>query len=159
MALKIDTFSLGLIPRANSQGQTNNKKIFSKKKWNGAGNSIISSAWPNQPYSPIGWYFVSTNYQPIGEYRRVGLVWPCTRNYTIDRPLLSKWDFWIKGPVNSILNSAWPNQTYSHILSYLLIVGGYEMSANRRAVSLSALAISVQGLEIILSPCLLFSLS
>ena len=51
--------------------------------------------------SPIGWYFVSTNYQPIGEYMRVGLVWPCTRNYTIDRPLsencsLKIWDLKIK---------------------------------------------------------------
>ena len=26
--------------------------------------------------SPIGWHFVFTNYPPIGEYRRVGLVWP-----------------------------------------------------------------------------------
>ena len=47
---------------------------------------------------------------------------------------------WQKGPVNSITSSAWPNQTYSHILSYWLIVCGYEISANRRAVSLSALA-------------------
>ena len=46
----------------------------------------------------------------------------------------------LKGPVNSIISSAWPNQTYSHILSYWLIVCGYEISANRRAVSLSALA-------------------
>ena len=46
----------------------------------------------------------------------------------------------IKGPVNSIISSAWPNQTYSHILSYWLIVCGYEISANRRAVRLSALA-------------------
>ena len=37
--------------------------------------------------SLIGWYFVYTNCQPIGEYMRVGLVWPCTTNYTIDRPL------------------------------------------------------------------------
>ena len=27
-------------------------------------------------------------YQPIGEYMRASLVWPCTRNYTTDRPLL-----------------------------------------------------------------------
>ena len=46
----------------------------------------------------------------------------------------------IKGPVNSIISSAWPNQTYSHKLSYWLIVCGYKVSANRRAVSLSALA-------------------
>ena len=37
--------------------------------------------------SPIGWYFVSTNCQPIGVYSRVGLVWPCTRNFTIDSPI------------------------------------------------------------------------
>ena len=49
----------------------------------GNGNSIISSAWPNQTYFaiiPIGWHFVSTNYQPIWKYIRVGLVWPYTRN-------------------------------------------------------------------------------
>ena len=39
---------------------------------------------------------------------------------------------------NSIISSAWPNQTYSPILSYWLIVCRYKMSANRRAVSLSA---------------------
>ena len=37
--------------------------------------------------SPFGWYFVSTKYQPIVENMRVGLFWPWTRNYTIDRPL------------------------------------------------------------------------
>ena len=41
---------------------------------------------------------------------------------------------------NSIISSAWPNQTYSPLLSYLLIVCGYKISANRRAVSLSAFA-------------------
>ena len=48
------------------------------------GNSIICSScimetgkcWQAH-CSPIGWYFASTNYQPIGEYMRVGLVWPC----------------------------------------------------------------------------------
>ena len=35
----------------------------------------------------IGWHFVSTNYQQIGEYRRAGLVWPCPRNYTIASPI------------------------------------------------------------------------
>ena len=66
------------------------------------GNSIICSSciletgkcW--QAYcSPIGWYFVSINYQPIEEYMRVGLVWLCTRNYSIDRPLLSHTCVWL----------------------------------------------------------------
>ena len=39
----------------------------------------------------------------------------------------------------SLITSAWPNQTNSPILSYWLIVCGYEMSASRRA-SLSSLA-------------------
>ena len=46
----------------------------------------------------------------------------------------------LKRPGNSIISSAWPNQTYSHILSYWLIVCVYKMSANRRSLSLSALA-------------------
>ena len=49
-------------------------------------------------------------------------------------------DFKIQRAVNSIISNAWPNQTYSHILSYWLTGCGYEISASRRAVSLSALA-------------------
>ena len=40
--------------------------------------------------SPIGWHFLYTNYQPIGEYRRVGLAWPWTGNYTIASPFYWK---------------------------------------------------------------------
>ena len=46
---------------------------------------------------------------------------------------------YLKGPINSIIFSAWPNQTYSHIHSYWMLVCGYKVSANR-IVSLSALA-------------------
>ena len=41
----------------------------------------------------------------------------------------------LKGAGNSIISGSWSNYSYSPILSYWLIVCGYEMSANRRAVS------------------------
>ena len=50
---------------------------------------LETGKWWQAHCSPICWYLVSTNYQPIGEYMRVGFVWPYTRNYIIDRPLLS----------------------------------------------------------------------
>ena len=52
------------------------------------GNSIISSAWPNQTYSPVLSYWLTFCIHKLSANRRVGLVWPCTRNYTIARPLL-----------------------------------------------------------------------
>ena len=60
------------------------------------------------------------------------------KNSTITNHVLTQ------GGSNSIISSSWPNQTWSPILLYWLIVFGYEMSANRRAVSLSALA-SIQN--------------
>ena len=46
----------------------------------------------------------------------------------------------LNGAVNSIISSSWSNQTYSAINSFWLTVCKYEISANRTAVSLSALA-------------------
>ena len=60
----------------------------------------------------------------------------CPTNTTL---FLSAVNFFRNGASNSIIVSAWQNQTYSFILCYWLIVCGYEMSVNRRAVSLSAL--------------------
>ena len=39
----------------------------------------------------------------------------------------------IKRPGNSIISGVRPNQNYSTLISYWLIVCGYEMLANRRA--------------------------
>ena len=41
---------------------------------------------------------------------------------------------------NSMISSSWPNQTFSLVLSYWMIVCGYEIKPNSRTVSLSALA-------------------
>ena len=53
------------------------------------GNSIISGAWPNQTYYPGLTYWLSFRIHKLSANRRVGLVWHCTRNYTIARPLYS----------------------------------------------------------------------
>ena len=56
----------------------------------GASNSILSSSWPNQTYSPILSYWLIVCGYEMSANRRAGLVWPCTRNYTIARPLLRR---------------------------------------------------------------------
>ena len=50
---------------------------------------IYNTQWPNQTYSPVLSYWLSFRIHKLSANRRVGLVWHCTRNYTIARPLYS----------------------------------------------------------------------
>lgn len=68
----------------NKKGRTKNG---SAKR---PGNSIISSAWSNYTYSTILSYWLIVCWYKMSANRRVGLVWRCTRNYTINRPLYWK---------------------------------------------------------------------
>ena len=63
------------------------KSCLRKKIQKRPGNSIISGAWPNQTYYPGLTYWLSFRIHKLSANRRVGLVWPCTRNYTIAKPL------------------------------------------------------------------------
>ena len=65
------------------------KSCLRKKIQKRPGNSIISGAWPNQTYYPGLTYWLSFRIHKLSANRRVGLVWHCTRNYTIARPLYS----------------------------------------------------------------------
>ena len=62
--------------------------------WHGSWDGVAWNRFQKSPVLSImysrNWHFVSTNYQPIWEYRREGLVWPSTRNYTIASTILHK---------------------------------------------------------------------
>ena len=63
---------------------------------------------------------MDTKCQPIAEHRWIGLVWPCTRNYTIARPLLIMYFHDFGHPV--------------HALSYLMVNPGFLATVQMRWV-------------------------